>query len=117
MILLRIFVKVPNKFDFSFIFQVSSSPIDPPQIKYGYHSSQAEKNTWTWMDVSSPFLKYSEKVASTLLRTIHFFPHIMSIQILCSFTISLKFCYWTGPICAVGAHIQNSEDSSKKSFF
>uniref|UniRef100_A0A6V7QSZ4 Acylamino-acid-releasing enzyme n=1 Tax=Ananas comosus var. bracteatus TaxID=296719 RepID=A0A6V7QSZ4_ANACO len=52
------------------ILAVSSSPIDPPQIKYGYHSSQAEKNTWTWMDVSSPFLKYSEKVRSVLSERI-----------------------------------------------
>lgn len=44
-------------------YQVCSSPVDPPQIKYGYHTQQVDQLiTWNWLDVSSPTLKYSDKV-------------------------------------------------------
>nr|XP_019709014.1 acylamino-acid-releasing enzyme 1 isoform X1 [Elaeis guineensis] len=49
------------------ILAVSSSPIDPPQIKYGYHTGQMDQsNTWNWLNVSSPFARYSDKVKSFL---------------------------------------------------
>lgn len=49
------------------ILAVSSSPIDPPQIKYGYHIGQLDQsNTWNWLNISSPFQRYSDKVKSFL---------------------------------------------------
>ncbi|CAD5175172.1 unnamed protein product [Musa acuminata subsp. malaccensis] len=49
------------------ILAVCSSPVDPPQIKYGYHTQQVDQLiTWNWLDVSSPTLKYSDKVRSLL---------------------------------------------------
>ncbi|XP_038972532.1 acylamino-acid-releasing enzyme 1 isoform X3 [Phoenix dactylifera] len=49
------------------ILAVSSSPIDPPQIKYGYHTGQMDQsNTWNWLNISSPFVRYSDKVKSFL---------------------------------------------------
>lgn len=43
-------------------FQVSSSPIDPPQVKYGYHIPQEQELTWNWLDVPSPLEGPSNKV-------------------------------------------------------
>ncbi|XP_043687516.1 acylamino-acid-releasing enzyme-like [Telopea speciosissima] len=51
------------------VLAVSSSPIDPPQIKFGSHIKKEEEHasgTWGWMDVSSPLSRYSEKVLSLL---------------------------------------------------
>lgn len=45
------------------ILAVSSSPIDPPQIKYGCHISSLN---WDWSDVSTPLQGYSDKVRSFL---------------------------------------------------
>ncbi|XP_072978662.1 acylamino-acid-releasing enzyme 1 [Typha angustifolia] len=47
------------------VVAVSSSPIDPPKINYGYHVSE-QSSTWTWVDVSTPFLMSSNKVGSLL---------------------------------------------------
>ncbi|KAJ4967724.1 hypothetical protein NE237_014425 [Protea cynaroides] len=50
------------------ILAESSSPIDPPQIKYGSPMKKEAhaSGTWVWMDVSSPLSTYSEKVLSLL---------------------------------------------------
>eukprot|EP00262_Sarcandra_glabra_P004005 TRINITY_DN1494_c0_g1_i2.p1 TRINITY_DN1494_c0_g1~~TRINITY_DN1494_c0_g1_i2.p1 ORF type:complete len:835 (+),score=147.70 TRINITY_DN1494_c0_g1_i2:156-2507(+) len=52
------------------ILAVSSSPKDPPQIKYGCSTAQDQQTnscvTWDWVDVGSPILRYSEKVKSFL---------------------------------------------------
>ncbi|KAF9618650.1 hypothetical protein IFM89_002345 [Coptis chinensis] len=50
------------------ILTVSSSPIDPPQIKYGSPLDNEGKSSarWGWTDVSSPIARYSEKVRSLL---------------------------------------------------
>ncbi|XP_043687522.1 acylamino-acid-releasing enzyme-like [Telopea speciosissima] len=51
------------------ILAVSSSPIDPPQIKFGSPIKKEEAHvngSWVWMDVSSPLSRYSEKVLSLL---------------------------------------------------
>ncbi|KAJ0034248.1 hypothetical protein Pint_24700 [Pistacia integerrima] len=45
------------------IIAVSSSPVDIPQIKYGYLVESANKNgAWNWLNVSSPIFRCSEKV-------------------------------------------------------
>ncbi|MQL86070.1 hypothetical protein Taro_018588, partial [Colocasia esculenta] len=66
------------------ILAVYSSPIDPPQIKYGYLADQIMTLGWHWIDVSSPFLQYSEKVKS-LLSTHQF--SIMKIPVTNSETL------------------------------
>ncbi|KAF6173421.1 hypothetical protein GIB67_027116 [Kingdonia uniflora] len=49
------------------ILAVSSSPIDPPRIKYGCIKEEETANfEWGWLDVSSPISRYSEKVESLL---------------------------------------------------
>ncbi|KAG6732745.1 acylamino-acid-releasing enzyme isoform X1 [Carya illinoinensis] len=49
------------------IVAVSSSPVDVPQIKYGYIVEEATKAAaWSWLDVPSPIFKCSEKVISLL---------------------------------------------------
>lgn len=46
-----------------FLFAVSSSPVDIPQLKYGCLIEKETKNAaWSWLDVSSPVFKCSEKV-------------------------------------------------------
>ncbi|XP_059632429.1 acylamino-acid-releasing enzyme-like isoform X2 [Cornus florida] len=46
---------------------VCSSPVDVPQIKYGYFLEDASSPaSWGWLDVSSPIYKCSEKVKSLL---------------------------------------------------
>ncbi|XP_043692144.1 acylamino-acid-releasing enzyme-like isoform X1 [Telopea speciosissima] len=62
------------------ILAVSSSPIDPPQIKYGSPTKKEEhaSGTWVWMNVSSPLSRYSEKVLS-LLSSLQF--SIMQIPV------------------------------------
>ncbi|RZC49835.1 hypothetical protein C5167_018264 [Papaver somniferum] len=45
------------------ILSVSSSPVEPPEIKYGYSTERME---WNWLDISSPVSKYSTKVRSML---------------------------------------------------
>ncbi|KAI3854713.1 hypothetical protein MKX03_028091 [Papaver bracteatum] len=45
------------------ILSVSSSPVEPPEIKYGYST---ERKEWNWLDISSPVSKYSMKVRSML---------------------------------------------------
>ncbi|KAK2647146.1 hypothetical protein Ddye_022341 [Dipteronia dyeriana] len=57
------------------IIAVCSSPVDVPQIKYGY---LAEKDTWSWLNVSSPICRCSEKVIS-LLSSLQF--SIMKIPV------------------------------------
>ncbi|KAK3190182.1 hypothetical protein Dsin_029743 [Dipteronia sinensis] len=52
-----------------------SSPVDVPQIKYGY---LVEKDTWSWLNVSSPIYRCSEKVRS-LLSSLQF--SIMKIPV------------------------------------
>ncbi|XP_009773638.1 acylamino-acid-releasing enzyme isoform X2 [Nicotiana tabacum] len=49
------------------IIAVCSSPVDVPEIKYGYLVGNACDNTkWNWLDISSPITKCSEKVRSLL---------------------------------------------------
>ncbi|XP_049407108.1 acylamino-acid-releasing enzyme-like isoform X2 [Solanum stenotomum] len=49
------------------IIAVCSSPVDVPEIKYGYLVENASDNTkWNWLDISSPITKCSEKVRSLL---------------------------------------------------
>ncbi|KAI3844357.1 hypothetical protein MKX03_021531 [Papaver bracteatum] len=45
------------------ILSVSSSPVEPPEIKYGYST---ERKEWNWLDILSPVSKYSAKVKSML---------------------------------------------------
>lgn len=48
------------------ILAVTSSPIDPPQLKYGSFKSHMGKSSWSWLDVSNPVAGCSEKVRSLL---------------------------------------------------
>lgn len=49
------------------IIAVCSSPIDVPEIKYGYLVGNASDNTkWNWLDISSPITKCSDKARSLL---------------------------------------------------
>ncbi|KAI0516333.1 hypothetical protein KFK09_009005 [Dendrobium nobile] len=48
------------------ILAVSSSPIDPPQLKYGSYTNHMEQSSWNWLDVSSPVTRCSDKVRSLL---------------------------------------------------
>ncbi|KAH9682366.1 Acylamino-acid-releasing enzyme [Citrus sinensis] len=48
------------------IIAVSSSPVDVPQVKYGYFVGKANKGTWSWLNVSSPISRCPEKVKSLL---------------------------------------------------
>ncbi|CAA7388034.1 unnamed protein product [Spirodela intermedia] len=49
------------------ILAVCSSPIDPPQIKYGCPADHSGGTlSWNWLDISSPFLQHSEKVRNML---------------------------------------------------
>lgn len=42
---------------------VTSSPIDVPEIRFGFLVEKATKNaTWRWLDVSSPIVSCSEMV-------------------------------------------------------
>ncbi|XP_026423163.1 acylamino-acid-releasing enzyme-like isoform X1 [Papaver somniferum] len=45
------------------ILSVSSSPVELPEIKYGY---SIERKEWNWLDISSPVSKCSMKVRSML---------------------------------------------------
>ncbi|KAI3956988.1 hypothetical protein MKX01_001022 [Papaver californicum] len=45
------------------ILSVSSSPVEPPEIKYAYST---ERKEWIWLDISSPVSDYSMKVRSML---------------------------------------------------
>ncbi|CAL1411228.1 unnamed protein product [Linum trigynum] len=46
------------------IIAVSSSPVDLPEIKYGYKEVQGD--AWNWSSVRSPMIKCSERVKSLL---------------------------------------------------
>ncbi|KAJ8768341.1 hypothetical protein K2173_021494 [Erythroxylum novogranatense] len=49
------------------IIAVCSSPVDVPQIKYGYLVNKASKSSsWDWLNVSSPIYRCSEQVKSLL---------------------------------------------------
>lgn len=49
------------------IIAVSSSPVDPPQMKYGFHSATKEELAkCEWLDVSSPLQGYFDKIKSFL---------------------------------------------------
>uniref|UniRef100_A0A2C9UDP0 acylaminoacyl-peptidase n=1 Tax=Manihot esculenta TaxID=3983 RepID=A0A2C9UDP0_MANES len=49
------------------IIAVTSSPIDVPEIRFGFLVEKATKNaTWRWLDVSSPIVSCSEMVRSLL---------------------------------------------------
>ncbi|GMY27281.1 acylamino-acid-releasing enzyme isoform X1 [Fagus crenata] len=61
------------------IIAVSSSPVNVPQIKYGCIVEKTTKSAaWSWLDVSSPIFKCSEKVRS-LLSSLQF--SIMKIPV------------------------------------
>ncbi|XP_022138559.1 acylamino-acid-releasing enzyme isoform X3 [Momordica charantia] len=61
------------------VVAVSSSPVDIPQLKYGRLIEKETKNAvWSWLDVSSPVFKCSEKV-KTLLSALQF--SIMKIPV------------------------------------
>ncbi|KAA8527690.1 hypothetical protein F0562_035441 [Nyssa sinensis] len=61
------------------IVAVCSSPIDVPRIKYGYLVEEPSTSaTWSWLDVSSPISRCSEKVTS-LLSSLQF--SIMKIPV------------------------------------
>lgn len=50
-----------------FHVEVSSSPVDVPQIKYGVHAGKASTDAaWSWLDVDSPVPKCAEKVIHLL---------------------------------------------------
>ncbi|XP_050219086.1 acylamino-acid-releasing enzyme-like isoform X2 [Mercurialis annua] len=49
------------------IIAVSSSPVDVPEIRYGFLVEETTKKPiWSWSDVSSPIFRCSEKVRSLL---------------------------------------------------
>ncbi|KAI6694193.1 hypothetical protein NL676_021903 [Syzygium grande] len=49
------------------IVAVSSSPTDVPQLKYGYLIDKTISSaSWSWLDISSPIFKCSEKVKMLL---------------------------------------------------
>lgn len=49
------------------IFSVSSSSVDVPAIKYGFLVGKASAEaSWSWLDISSPISRCSEKVVSLL---------------------------------------------------
>ncbi|KAM3356455.1 hypothetical protein P3S68_023169 [Capsicum galapagoense] len=48
------------------IIAVCSSPVDVPEIKYGYLVNASNNTKWNWLDISSPITKCSEKVRSLL---------------------------------------------------
>ncbi|PHU21763.1 hypothetical protein BC332_06870 [Capsicum chinense] len=48
------------------IIAVCSSPVDVPEIKYGYLVNASDNTKWNWLDISSPITKCSEKVRSLL---------------------------------------------------
>lgn len=51
---------------------MSSSPVDVPQIKYGYVVENAnEKDKWNWLNVSSPIFKCPEKVYFIFFISLH----------------------------------------------
>ncbi|KAH7522218.1 hypothetical protein FEM48_Zijuj07G0115100 [Ziziphus jujuba var. spinosa] len=53
--------------DGDYVVAVSSTPVDVPQIKYGYLVNKATKNdTWRWLNVTSPIFRCTEKVRSSL---------------------------------------------------
>ncbi|MED6128779.1 hypothetical protein PIB30_101241 [Stylosanthes scabra] len=63
------------------ILAVSSSPVDIPQLKYGTLVEKEKKtgnNEWSWLDVSNPIFKCSDKVTS-LLSSLEF--SIMKIPV------------------------------------
>lgn len=61
------------------VVAVSSSPVDIPQLKYGCLIEKETKNAaWSWLDLSSPVFKCSEKV-KTLLSSLQF--SIMKIPV------------------------------------
>ncbi|KAF8014436.1 hypothetical protein BT93_H0304 [Corymbia citriodora subsp. variegata] len=54
------------------IVAVSSSPTDVPQLKYGYLIDKTISSaSWSWLDISSPIFKCSEKV-KVLLESLQF---------------------------------------------
>uniref|UniRef100_A0A0D9XJQ9 acylaminoacyl-peptidase n=1 Tax=Leersia perrieri TaxID=77586 RepID=A0A0D9XJQ9_9ORYZ len=49
------------------VLAVSSSPIDPPQIKYGHQvSSKDQTCTWVWDEVNNPLMTANKKVKALL---------------------------------------------------
>lgn len=52
------------------VLAVSSSPANPPKLKYGRLSridtDNDEKTRWSWLDMPIPFMDYSEKVKASL---------------------------------------------------
>uniref|UniRef100_F6I1Q3 Acylamino-acid-releasing enzyme N-terminal domain-containing protein n=1 Tax=Vitis vinifera TaxID=29760 RepID=F6I1Q3_VITVI len=49
------------------IVAVCSSPIDIPEMKYGWFSEKITvSDSWSWLDVSSLILRCSEKIRSLL---------------------------------------------------
>ncbi|KAM3249131.1 hypothetical protein P3L10_010900 [Capsicum annuum] len=48
------------------IIAVCSSPVDVPEIKYGYLFNASDNTKWNWLDISSSITKCSEKVRSLL---------------------------------------------------
>ncbi|XP_030541217.2 acylamino-acid-releasing enzyme-like [Rhodamnia argentea] len=49
------------------VIAVSSSPVDVPQLKYGYLIDKTQSSSsWSWLDISSPISKCSKKVEMLL---------------------------------------------------
>lgn len=49
------------------VIAVSSSPVDVPQLKYGYLIDKIQSSaSWSWLDISSPIFKCSQKVEMLL---------------------------------------------------
>lgn len=48
-------------------FEVCSSPVDVPQIRYGFIDPKS--STWTWLDVANPISRYSDKVINLVSKT------------------------------------------------
>jgi len=55
------------------VLAVSSSPIDPPHIRYGHQvKPESQACRWTWDEVDSSLMTASDKVKSLLSHQCHY---------------------------------------------
>ncbi|KAH9682361.1 Acylamino-acid-releasing enzyme [Citrus sinensis] len=76
------------------IIAVSSSPVDVPQVKYGYFVGKANKGTWSWLNVSSPISRCPEKVKSLLSSRQFSIMKIPVKGVSANLTKGITSCFW-----------------------
>ncbi|KAH9764693.1 Acylamino-acid-releasing enzyme [Citrus sinensis] len=76
------------------IIAVSSSPVDVPQVKYGYFVDKANKGTWSWLNVSSPISRCPEKVKSLLSSRQFSIMKIPVKGVSANLTKGITSCFW-----------------------